>query len=234
MPVAWASTSAIRPSSTTAWDATSPLRHCFSRRRRSARSDFSSSRSDAAFSKSWSSDACSFWRRTSAIFSSNSRSSGGARQDRQAQAGAGLVDQVDGLVGQEAVAHVAVGEVRGRDDRAVRDLHLVVRLVAVAQTLQDVDRVGQARLGDLDRLEAALERSILLEVLAVLVERRRTDRLQLAAGEERLQDADAASIAPSAAPAPTRVWISSMKTMMSPRVRISFVTFLRRSSKSPR
>ncbi len=159
---------------------------------------------------------------------------GRARQDRQAQASAGLVDQVDGLVGQETVADVAVGEVRRRDDRAVGDLHLVVRLVAVAQALQDVDRVGQARLGHLDRLEAALERGILLEVLAVLVEGGRTDRLELATGEERLQDAMAASIAPSAAPAPTRVWISSMKTMMSPRVRISFVTFLRRSSKSPR
>ena len=45
---------------------------------------------------------------------------------------------------------------------------------------------------------------------------------------------DAASIAPSAAPAPTRVWISSMNRMMSPRVRISFSTFFRRSSKSPR
>ena len=44
----------------------------------------------------------------------------------------------------------------------------------------------------------------------------------------------AASIAPSAAPAPTRVWISSMNKMMSPRVLISLSTFLRRSSKSPR
>ena len=44
----------------------------------------------------------------------------------------------------------------------------------------------------------------------------------------------AASIAPSAAPAPTRVWISSMNMMMSPRVRISFRTFFSRSSKSPR
>ena len=44
----------------------------------------------------------------------------------------------------------------------------------------------------------------------------------------------AASMAPSAAPAPTRVWISSMNSTMSPRVRISFSTFLRRSSKSPR
>ncbi len=39
---------------------------------------------------------------------------------------------------------------------------------------------------------------------------------------------DAASIAPSAAPAPTSVWISSMNRMMSPRVRISLSTFLSR------
>ena len=45
---------------------------------------------------------------------------------------------------------------------------------------------------------------------------------------------DAASIAPSAPPAPTNVWISSMNRMMSPRVRISLSTFFRRSSKSPR
>ena len=44
----------------------------------------------------------------------------------------------------------------------------------------------------------------------------------------------AASIAPSAAPAPTSVWISSMNRMMSPRVRISLSTFFSRSSKSPR
>ena len=44
----------------------------------------------------------------------------------------------------------------------------------------------------------------------------------------------AASIAPSAAPAPTSVCSSSMNKMMSPRVLISFSTFLRRSSKSPR
>ena len=45
---------------------------------------------------------------------------------------------------------------------------------------------------------------------------------------------DAASMAPSAAPAPTSVCSSSMNRMMSPRVRISFSTFFRRSSKSPR
>ncbi|CAM5713994.1 hypothetical protein SBADM41S_03989 [Streptomyces badius] len=45
---------------------------------------------------------------------------------------------------------------------------------------------------------------------------------------------EAASMAPSAAPAPTSVWSSSMNRMMSPRVRISLRTFFRRSSKSPR
>ena len=46
----------------------------------------------------------------------------------------------------------------------------------------------QRRLVHLHGLEAALERGILLEVLAVLVERGRTDRLQLTAGEQRLED----------------------------------------------
>ena len=68
-------------------------------------------------------------------------------------------------------------------------VHAVVSLVAVAQTLEDVDRVSDGRLRNLDRLEPALEGRVLLEVLAVLVERRRADRLQLAASEHRLQDA---------------------------------------------
>ena len=41
---------------------------------------------------------------------------GRRREDREAQACAGLVDQVDRLVGQEAVGDVAVGEVRRGDD----------------------------------------------------------------------------------------------------------------------
>jgi hypothetical protein len=64
----------------------------------------------------------------------------------------------------------------------------VVRFVAVAQTLEDVDGVRQRRLVHLDGLEPALESGILLEVLAVLIEGGRTDGLQLATGQERLED----------------------------------------------
>src|SRR5206468_11848621 len=49
------------------------------------------------------------------------------------------------------------------------------------------DRVGGRRLPDEDRLEATLERGVLLDVLAVLVERRRADAAQLAAREHRLE-----------------------------------------------
>ena len=43
------------------------------------------------------------------------------------------------------------------------------------------------RLADVHRLEAALERGVLLDVLAVLVERGRADHAQLAAGQHRLE-----------------------------------------------
>src|SRR5260370_838342 len=58
----------------------------------------------------------------------------------------------------------------------------------VAQALEDLDRLRDRRLGDLDGLEPALERSVLLQVLAVLIQRRRADRLQLTAGQHRLED----------------------------------------------
>ncbi len=111
---------------------------------------------------------------------------GGHRLDAQPRGG--LVDQVDRLVGQVPVLDVAVGERRGRVQRVVGDLAAVVRLVAVAQAAQDLHGVVDRRLLDADLLEAPLERGVALEVLAVLVERGRADRLQLAAGQRRLED----------------------------------------------
>ena len=104
------------------------------------------------------------------------------------QPGPGLIDQVDCLVRQEPVADVAVRELRGGDKGVVGERHAVMRLVAVAQAPEDLDGVRDRRLGHLDRLEPALQRRVLLQVLAVLIQRGRADRLQLAAGQHRLED----------------------------------------------
>ena len=112
---------------------------------------------------------------------------GRERVDLDAQARGGLVDEVDRLVGQEAVRDVAVRQRRGGDQRGVLDAHAVVDLVALLEPAQDRDRVLDARLADVDGLEAPLERGVLLDVLPVLVERRRADAAQLAARERGLE-----------------------------------------------
>ena len=109
------------------------------------------------------------------------------RVDLDTQPARRLIDEVDGLVGKEAVGDVAVRELRGGHDRAIRDAHAVVDLVLLLQAAQDRDRLLHARLAHEDGLEPALERGVLLDVLAVLVERRRADRVQLAARERGLE-----------------------------------------------
>ena len=92
------------------------------------------------------------------------------------------------LSGQVAVLDVALGELgRGRQ-RVVGDLAAVMRLVAVAEAAQDEHGLVDRRLVDAHLLEAPLERGVALQVLAVLVERRRADRLELSSGERGLQD----------------------------------------------
>ena len=60
-------------------------------------------------------------------------------------------------------------------------------LVLLSQALEDVDRLVYRRWIDDDRLEATLERAVLLDVLAILVEGRRADALQLTARERGLE-----------------------------------------------
>ena len=102
--------------------------------------------------------------------------------------GAGLVDEVDGLVGQEPVGDIAVTERGGGDDGVVGDLDAVEDLVAGFQTTQDGDGILHRRLLHQNGLEPALERGILFDILAVFVERGRADAVQLAAREHRLQE----------------------------------------------
>ena len=108
------------------------------------------------------------------------------RVDLDAQPAARLVDEVDRLVGEEAPGDVAVGEHGRRHERGILDAHAVVHLVALLEAAEDGDRVLHRRLTDEHLLEATLERGVLLDVLAVLVERRGADQAQLAARQHRL------------------------------------------------
>ncbi len=107
--------------------------------------------------------------------------------DLHAQPRGRFVDEVDRLVGQEASGDVAVRKRRRRYESRVGDAHSVVHLIALLETAKDPDRVLDGRLVDEHRLEPSLEGRIALDVLAELVERRRTDRAELAAREHRLQ-----------------------------------------------
>ena len=107
--------------------------------------------------------------------------------DLHAQPAAGLVHQIDGLVGQEAVGDIAVGELCRRDDGAVGDAHAVMQLVLLLQPAQDGDGLRHRGFGHEHRLEAPRQGGVLFHMLAVLVQCRGTDAMQLAACQGRLQ-----------------------------------------------
>ncbi len=106
----------------------------------------------------------------------------------QAEAGGGLVHEVDGLVGQETVADVAVAQLGGGHQGLVEDLDLVVHLVAFLQAAEDGNGVLHAGLLDADGLEAADQRLVLLEVLLVFIQGGGPDGTQVAAGQGGLED----------------------------------------------
>ena len=104
-----------------------------------------------------------------------------------ADSACGLVHQIDRFVGEETIGDVAVGQGRRRHDRSIGDAHAVVKFVLLLEAAQDRDRVGNGRLADEHGLEAPLQRCVLLDMLAIFVERRRPDAVQLAPCEGGLQ-----------------------------------------------
>ena len=117
-----------------------------------------------------------------------SATSPGKRRLAQLHARAGFVDQIDGLVRQEAVRNEARRRVDRVLDRLVGVRHGVEFLVALLDAEQNADGVVFVRRRNLHGLEAALERTVLLDGLAVLGRRRRADALDFAARQRRLQD----------------------------------------------
>ena len=70
----------------------------------------------------------------------------------------------------------------------IGDADAVMGLVPVLQAAQDRDRILDRRLGDEHRLEPPRQRRVLLDMLAIFVERGRADAVQLAARQCRLQE----------------------------------------------
>ncbi len=111
----------------------------------------------------------------------------GQRVQRHAQLGGSLVHQVNRLVRQLAVGHVARREPRRRLQSGVRVVDAVMVFVAGAQPVQHLNCLFHRRLVDKDRRKAALQRAVAFDVLAVFVQRGRAHALQLAARQGRLE-----------------------------------------------
>ena len=99
----------------------------------------------------------------------------------------GLVDHVDRLVGKEPVRDVPVRQLGSLGQGLVRDRDLVVILVVTPQSGQDLEGLLDRRGIDHHRLEPALQRAVLLDILAILVQRGSSDALQLAPSQRRLE-----------------------------------------------
>ncbi len=95
--------------------------------------------------------------------------------------GTGFVDEVDRLVRKEAVMDVAVGKEGRRLEGVLGIDDVVMLLIALLDPLEDRDRLFRAGFGNEDRLKPALERRILLDVLAVLAQGGGPDALDLSA-----------------------------------------------------
>ena len=126
---------------------------------------------------------------------------------------AALVDEIDGFVGHLTIRDIAVREGGRGDDGGVTDINPVMNLVALFESPENGHRIFDAWLVDRHLLKAPLQRRVFLDVLSKLIQGGRTDTMQLSrakAGFNMLL----ASIAPSAFPAPTTVWSSSMNRMI--------------------
>src|ERR1039458_2123416 len=104
----------------------------------------------------------------------------GQRSLSQLYSCSGFVDQVDGLVWKETVGYVAA-RVRDREvDGVVGVGDGVEFLVAILDAEQNLDRIGLVRRRNFHGLEAALERTVLLDGLAIFARRGGANALDFA------------------------------------------------------
>ena len=106
------------------------------------------------------------------------------------QSGTGrcLIDQVNRLVGQIPIIDITTGQSHCRLHRFRCNGHMVMCFVLPLDTLQDADSLFLCGFFHRNRLESPLQCSILLNILAILRDRGRTDQLDLSAGQRRFHD----------------------------------------------
>src|SRR3972149_6550510 len=112
----------------------------------------------------------------------------GRRALVHAHSGSGFIDEVNSLVGQEALGDVTGGKARGRLQRFVGDAQAVMFLVGSAHAAQNSNGLFHGGLVHQDGLETALQSGVALDVLAIFVQRGCADHLQFAAREGGLEN----------------------------------------------
>ena len=110
----------------------------------------------------------------------------GERERKNSFSACRLVHKVDCFVGQEPVGNVSVRKICRRFDCLVGDFDLMVRLVLVAKTFQNKNRVVNRRLIHDNGLETPFECGVLFDIFTVFVDSRRADRLDFAPCEHGL------------------------------------------------
>ena len=94
-----------------------------------------------------------------------------------------FIDQVDCLIRQETVGDITVGQGCRCNQRSILNLDAVINLVTFLQTTQDRDGILHGRFCNQYRLKTTLQRSILFNIFAVLVQSGCTDTVQLTTGQ---------------------------------------------------
>ncbi len=105
-----------------------------------------------------------------------------------ADPGRGLIHQVNGLVRKEAVVDIPGGQGHRRLQGLVGDFQFVVLFIPLPQALQDLQAGLLGRLPHLDRLEAAFQGGVLLDIAAVLVQRSGPDDPDLSPAQGGFDD----------------------------------------------
>ena len=113
---------------------------------------------------------------------------GRTRHGVDAGAGAGFVHDIDCFVRQKSSRDIALRKFHRDLERLVRQLRFVMCFVFRSQPFQNLNGLFNGWCFHLHRLEAPLQRRVFFDVLAVLVQGRCTDTLQLAAAQRRFDD----------------------------------------------